>query len=105
MWGPTFLQNANEDSLESEAVILCLCCAWAEDFDAATGAAGRRRAGFVSVAAGSDHRHEACAGAARAADRLALPGGHVRRGLQRWSRPAAAADPVDGGACDPQAHL
>ena len=29
----------------------------------------------------------------------------VRRGLHRRAGPAATADAVDGGACDPQAHL
>ena len=44
-------------------------------------------------------------GAACEGDQLAVPGGAVWRGLYRWRRPAAVADAIDGGACDPQAHV
>ena len=51
-----------------------------------------------------DRRYEPRAGEARAADRLAVSGGAVRRGLFRQAGPAAAADPADGGLGDPEAH-
>jgi len=74
-------------------------------FDAATGATGDWRAGYVSFAARSGHRHGSCAGEAGADDRLGISGREIRRGLQGWRRPAAVADAADGGARHSQTHL
>src|SRR6266481_1484159 len=102
---PIFLQIEVRDSLESRAVILCCINVMSGGFDAATGAAGERRARSVSFAARSGHQHGARAGEAGADDRLAVSGREIRRGLPGWPWPAAVADAADGGTCDPQAHL
>src|SRR5277367_2133200 len=74
-------------------------------FDAATGAAGKRRAGYVSFAARSGHQHGPPAGEAGAGDRLAISGREVRHRLQGWRGSTAVADATHGGACDPQTYL
>src|SRR5216684_7146498 len=91
---PIFLQIDVRDSLESRAVILC-CIKVSGGFDAATGAAGERRARSVSFAARSGHQHGPRAGEAGADDRLAVSGREIRRRLQGWPRSAAVADAAD----------
>src|SRR5881227_4095339 len=105
MAGPISLQNRMRDSVESAVMILCSSECMSGGLDAATGAARDRRAGSVSLPARSDHRHEAFAGDAGAHGGLGLPGAGVRSGLHGRPWPAAAADALDGGARDPQAHL
>ena len=88
MWERFFLQICRRDRRKSEAVILC-SDAMRSGAAGNEGVAGNRRAGFVPLAARSDHRHEACAGEARASGGLALPGATVWRGLHREHRLAA----------------
>ena len=72
--------------------------------DAAEGASGQRAERFFQGPARPDRRHGPSAGEAGRDDRLAVPGGAVRRGLFGQAGPTAAADKADGGAFDPQAH-
>src|SRR5215207_9171253 len=73
-------------------------------FDAAEGASGNWPERSVPGEARPDRRPSSSSGEAREGDRLALPRGAVRSRLYGCARPPAAADAVDGGVGDPQAH-